>query len=448
LTAILVLGIATTSFASPGKGKGNWKLKTQGNWKVIQLTDVGSHWAEQPVRFMLAQGIISGYPDSTYRPNNPVTKFEAIMMISKASGFDGTAEQRLTWDKNVPDWMEECLDYAVDEGILTEDEADNLKGWEPAKRYEVAIWAARAMGVDVDDQASFLDNDEIPNFARPYVGGMFKHHFMVGYPGNKFQPNKPVTRAELAAVIYRIMLAETDGGGNGDSDSDSLEIERLTPADGSNNVDPATDQLTARFNVEIQAVDDLQSVEEGIIVRNVSDGEDAEIDGVNIEGRYLTINLEDSLEDDKTYRVTIDDNIIEAAQSGENFEGISGSEWEFSTGTDSDLRIVSLSPEDGDTNVDGENTTVLEAEFSGDIQVISGKNLLDAVKVYNISESEYVDIDEIEIDEDTLIITLDDPLTEGDTFEVTIKANYLEEEDSGVNFEGISGGDWRFSTSS
>lgn len=449
LTAFLVLGIATTSFASTGKGKGNWKLKAQGNWKVIQLTDIGSHWAEQPVRFMLSQGIISGYPDYTFRPNNPVTKYEAIMMISKASGFDGTTDQHLTWDKSVPDWIKECLDYAVDEGILTENEADNFKGWEPAKRYEVAVWAARAMGVDVDNQLSFQDLDEIPYFARPYVGGMFKHRFMVGYPGNKFQPNKPVTRAELAAVIYRIMLEGTVTGGNSDSNTnDNLKIERLTPANGSDNVDPATDQLTVRFNVEIKAVDDLQSVREGIKVRNVTDGDYIDINEVYIEGRYLKINLEDSLENHKTYRVTIDGNIIEAKESGENFEGISGSAWEFSTGTVNDFRIVRLSPADGKVNVDGANTRVLEAEFSGNIQVISGKDLLNAVKVYNKSDNEYVDIDKIEIDGDTLIITLDDPLTEGDTFEVTIKADYLEEEDSGVNFKGITGGDWRFTTRS
>ncbi len=92
-------------------------------------------------------------------------------------------------------------------GILTEADADKFKGWEPAKRYEVAVWAARAMGLEEYDQTSFQDDDEIPYFARSYIGGMCKNRFMVGYPGNVFQPNKPVTRAEMAAIIYRIMLS-------------------------------------------------------------------------------------------------------------------------------------------------------------------------------------------------------------------------------------------------
>lgn len=518
LTALLVLGIAAASFADPGKGKGHWNSNGKGKWKVIQLTDVETHWAEQPIRAMGLQGIILGYPDSSFRPEIPVTKFEAIMMISKASGFNGSYDTNRSWDSKVPQWMSECLDYAVSKGILSDSEADGLKGGEPAKRYEVAVWALRAMNLDQYDQLSFQDLNEIPNYARPYVGGMFRHRYMIGYPGNVFQPNKPVTRAELAAVLYRIMLehpadnivyrvvkgevdkvssssieiegktynvtedsdifvdgkrAELDdvkvdarvtayvdqdnrvtllyarNNGDGDEededDDNNLVLKSLTPADGSDDVDTDTRELVVKFDVEIKAVDDLQSVKEGIRVRNVTDSEDVDIDEVSMDGRDLTIELEDSLKSDKTYRVIIDSNIIEAKDSGWNFKGISGSGWEFST-VDS-FKIVELTPRNGVSNVDGANTKVLRARFSSDIEVISGKDLLGAVKVYNKSDNDYVDIHKVEIDEDTLIITLEDTLERGDTFEVTIKADYLEEEHSGDNFEGIASGDWRFSAS-
>ncbi|HBC93145.1 MAG TPA: hypothetical protein DCZ10_09695, partial [Pelotomaculum sp.] len=95
-----------------------------------------------------------------------------------------------------------------------------------AKRYQVAVWAARAMGLEVDDRLTFEDTDEIPFYARPYVGGMCTNRFMIGYPGNIFQPNKSVTRAELAMVLYRIMLAQDNGSDNNDNSLD-LEIKSL-----------------------------------------------------------------------------------------------------------------------------------------------------------------------------------------------------------------------------
>jgi len=447
LTIVLSLGVVVASYADPGKGKGNWKFKGKGNWKHVQLKDVDSHWAAQPIQAMCQYGIILGYPDLTFRPNVPVTKYEAIMMISRASGFTGTFDSDRSWDSDVPSWMTGCLDFAVSEGILTEDEADELNGWAPAKRYEVAVWATRALGLDEDRQFSFQDMDEIPYFARPYVGGMYKRGYMIGYPGNLFQPNKPVTRAEMAAILYRILLenpGDDENSDNGDNTSDELAINSLEPAGGSDDVDEDTSELVVRFNMEIEAVKDLESVLDGITVKNVTDDEDVNIDEVSIEGEKLKIKLDEPLESGKTYRVTIRENLLEAVESGENFDGISGSQWEFSTGKA--FGVINLTPENGADDVDVDDTRVLKAEFSSDIQAVSGKSLLDAVKVYNESDSEDVEINKVEIDGDTLIITLEDTLENGDTFEVTIKADYFEEKDTGKNFEGIKGNDWKFTT--
>jgi len=84
--------------------------------------------------------------------------------------------------------------------------------------------------------------------------------------------------------------------------------------------------------------------------------------------------------------------------------------------------------------------------FDDDISAVSGKDLLDAVRVYNSDRKTYEDIDEVEIKGDTLIITLEDNLGSGDTFEVTIKSGYLEDDNSGVNYGGLNGGDWQFTT--
>ena len=95
------------------------------------------------------------------------------------------------------------------------------------------------MGVDRDDNYYFQDLNDIPFYARTYVGGMFKHRFMVGYPGNVFQPNKPIARAELSVVLYRILLWQLQDDpdqNNGDEDYDDLELVSLKPADGQRGV--------------------------------------------------------------------------------------------------------------------------------------------------------------------------------------------------------------------
>ncbi|HPZ43516.1 MAG TPA: Ig-like domain-containing protein [Bacillota bacterium] len=451
LAVVLILSMAVSAYADPGKGKGKTKFKPNNNKiKIVHLVDIKSHWAEQPILWMCGQGILTGYPDLTFRPNTPVTKYEAIMMISRASGFDGTVriEPRRSWGKDVPAWMEDCLDFAVDEGILTEKEAADLQGWKPAKRYEVAVWAARAMGVDRDDNYYFQDLNDIPFYARTYVGGMFKHRFMVGYPGNVFQPNKPIARAELSVVLYRILLWQLQDDpdqNNGDEDYDDLELVSLKPADGSEGVDPSTSRLIVRFNLEVKAAEDNESVKDGIRVRNITDGYDVKIDRVAFKGKELWIDLAESLESNATYRVTIDDDIIKDKEYGQYFEGIDAGDWEFSTDY-RELEILELTPENGATRVDGPETEVLEARFNGDIRVVDGKDLLSSVRVYNRTDREIVEIEKVEVDEDTLRITLEEPLLRRTTYEVTIRSNYFEDEDTGYKFEGLNGSEWRFTT--
>lgn len=443
LAALMVFGVAAAAGADPGKGQANgkkWKFKEPRTVKVnIQLVDINSHWAEKPIRSMASWGMISGYPDFTFKPNAPVSKYEALMMIAKASGYE--ADTSLSWN----DRLEDMMDYAVDEGILTEDESEDLAGSQPAKRYEVAVWAVRAMGLDEDDdELVFNDINEIPAYARSYVSSMYRYQYMVGYPGKVFAPNKPVTRAELAAIIYRILDEGPVGDDDSDDDSDSnkeVEISSLDPADGSDNVKIDIDKLTAKFNVEIEAVDTLNDVKEGIEIKS-EDGEVVDIDEVSIDGSYLKIEFDEELEEDTTYKVTIEDDIIKAEDSDEVFEGLSGSQWEFTTG-DEEVEIKNLDPENGEEDVDWEDTNVLRATFNCDIE---GDSLLNAVVVYNKDENKEVEIDKVEIDGDELVITLEEELDSDDTYEVTIKGGYIESEESGEEFDGLDGKNWSFTT--
>jgi hypothetical protein len=434
VVVLLILGLTAAASANPGKGnhKG-WKFKAKKNWKAVELTDISSHWAEQPIRHLCSIGLISGYPDKKYIPNAPVSKYEALMLICKAAGFDPDPDS--SWTQK----CEDCLEFARDEGIIDDDE--DFTGWKPAKRYEVAVWSIRAMGLDDDgDYLSFRDIYDIPTKARPYIGVMYKHKYMVGYPGNFFQPNKSVTRAEMAMILYRMMSEYPDY--NDDSD---LRLSSLDPKDGEDNVDPDTNMLVAGFNMDIEAVDDLEDVEDGIKVKNVTDNEYVDIESVSIDGSKLTIVLEDSLVNNCKYRVTIEKDLIESEDGEERFGGISGSDWEFSTFDSDELEVTGLDPEDGDNNVDPD-TKVLRATFSSDISVISGKGLLNAVRVYNVDRDRYEEVDKVQVDGNTLVITLEDELGAGDTFEVTIRAGFLEDDDSGEDFDGLAGDDWRFAT--
>jgi hypothetical protein len=192
-------------------------------------------------------------------------------------------------------------------------------------------------------------------------------------------------------------------------------------------------------------VEDNENVRDGIRVRNVTDDYNVGIDRVSFSGKELRIDLDEPLESNTTYRVTIDNDIIEDREYGQYFEGIDAGDWEFSTDYE-ELEILELTPENGASNVNGPRTEVLKAWFNGDIQVVDGKDLLRSVRVYNRTDREIVEIKKVELDQDKLLITLKEPLLRNIAYEVTIRANCFEAEDTGDKFEGLDGSEWRFTT--
>jgi hypothetical protein len=239
----------------------------------VQFKDVGSHWAAQSILQLHAWGIVSGYPDLTFKPNAPVSRYEALMMICRASedGFD--PDEDLSWEGR----LEECLDYAEDEGII--DDADDFEGWKPAKRYE----------------------------ALPYIKVMFKHKYMVGYPGLLFQPNKPVTRAELSAIIYR-MLGDWPEWYDGDySNLNTLEGDLLEEYDNLGSVDIKDivltgneDKVKVLIKVDLgEFEDEWEDLDEGDIedwlADLVGDIQDELADDTKVEGKIADSDSGDTL---------------------------------------------------------------------------------------------------------------------------------------------------------
>jgi len=445
LALVMVLSFAAASQASNGQGKNYKDMFKSKSWKIVKFKDIDSHWAHKEIYKMASCGIIRGYEDKTFRPNAPVSVSEALMMICRAASGQEEFEKTDVSYRKFPDWAQGCLAYALDNGIVDEAELKNLNGNQAAKRWQVAVWVVRAMDLEQSDNLEFGDVNDIPLFARPYVGCMYKYRFMIGDEHKHFRPNKPVTRAEIAAILSRIFDYDWDFKDR--DDSEGLQVKSLTPAHRATGVNPDTWELIVEFDEDIVTVDDEADVEDGITIWNVTRGKEVGIEGISISGDTLTVYLGGSLAKDSVYRVTIAGGIIKAKASGEEFAGIKGRDWQFATGdslVDEELKIEKLSPANGATGVDA--TRFLRAKFNVDIEAVSGKDLLEAVEVYNVTADKVMAVDEVEIDDNTLIITLENKLETGCEYEVTIKDGYLQSAASGEEFPGQAGDDWCFTT--
>ncbi|MDN3448980.1 S-layer homology domain-containing protein [Planococcus sp. APC 3906] len=147
-------------------------------------------------------GIITGYPDGTFRPNNPVTRAEAITMVGRALKLDGTKRATPFSDVSPSSFASGYIASAAAEGIVIGFPGMTFKPEDPVTRGQTAVILDRAFYfADAPDNTfSDVDGDEyyFDAISRLAYAGVAK-----GYPDNTFKPDLNVSRVHFAAFLAR-----------------------------------------------------------------------------------------------------------------------------------------------------------------------------------------------------------------------------------------------------
>ena len=194
---------------------------------AAQFTDIEDErysWAKSYIEDMADQGYVSGYEDGTFRPDNQVTKLECIAMFARAMGSREEANATImakaheAYDELLLgyslSWGQDELAYLMYKGVFdTSDLNTYIKDVkdEPMKRYEAAIIITKAMGGE--DEAlqnsavtlDYIDAKSIPTNALAYVAYASENGIMNGMDDGSFAPQDPVSRAQMAVMLARVV---------------------------------------------------------------------------------------------------------------------------------------------------------------------------------------------------------------------------------------------------
>lgn len=201
----------TVKFTNPGKGNS----KPKGYDKKFQFNDLSdSQWAFNAIEKLAGKGILGGIGQGKFAPKSNVTHIEALAMVLRLTGDD--AEANMLGKKVhpkymgvMPMWGYGYIYIAIEKGILLPEELKGFNPNQPAKRHEIAKYIIRAMGENeealdnMDADLDFKDASAIPDGSVGYVYLANKLNIMVGDNNNKFSPNEPVTRAQMAVLLDR-----------------------------------------------------------------------------------------------------------------------------------------------------------------------------------------------------------------------------------------------------
>ncbi|WAA12107.1 S-layer homology domain-containing protein [Fervidibacillus halotolerans] len=205
--------------------------------------DIKGHWAESAIYEMVEQGIINGFPDGTFRPNDPVTVGQFLKMIFMAVSEEQANGDRY-WKSEIYNKMDAYSRYVIDYGSPGFDfknatqgywaqpfveQADNMGIINEHERW--SRWNDDYTTPLTREDVSYLVNQSVKNLlseipeewnyallAKTEIKDLdkVKHQYqsilqvytkgiMIGLGNNIFGVNKPVTRAEAVTVLSRML---------------------------------------------------------------------------------------------------------------------------------------------------------------------------------------------------------------------------------------------------
>jgi hypothetical protein len=173
------------------------------------FADVGPNafnWARDPVEILAGAGIIRGVDAHRFEPARPVTRAELTCLLVRGLELDETADAIFV---DVPPgaWYAGAVNAAAGTGLVKGFADGTFRPKSYITRQELAALLVRVLDLDGREPGKlvFTDAAAVSDWARNSVAAAAEAGLLGGYPDGTFRPMGRTTRAEAAAVLYRVL---------------------------------------------------------------------------------------------------------------------------------------------------------------------------------------------------------------------------------------------------
>lgn len=199
---------------------------------VTTFSDMNeTYWASDSIEKLVEAGIISGYPDGTFKPDGYINRAELVKITNMVFSFTTKQDNSSLTDIKVEDWFYENVLIAQNAGYINGYPDGTFKPNDYVTRQELCK-ILDAVNNFVELPLDNIPADEISPWAAEYVNKVLSNRIMLLDSSNNFRATEKATRAEVCEALAKFVIAETEepvvsGGGGGIPSSDEMTQEEL-----------------------------------------------------------------------------------------------------------------------------------------------------------------------------------------------------------------------------
>lgn len=173
-----------------------------------------SHWANQFISGLVARNLIAGFPDGTFRPDQPVTRAEFSSMVQAAYNYQKVRSSNGFVDVPSSHWAAGSIRHAYETGFMSGYPGGVFRPDANIAREEVVLSLTNGLNYQPNAPVNeildyYNDENSISSFARAPIAAATEQGMVVNYPSpSTLAPQRAATRADVAAFLYQALTSE------------------------------------------------------------------------------------------------------------------------------------------------------------------------------------------------------------------------------------------------
>lgn len=185
-------------------------------WNPIEFADVTHHWAKNSINNMGSRKVVTGIGNNSYNPDVAITRAEFAAIIVRGLGLEPQTGSNSFKDVDSSKWYSGYIKTAVSYGIVKGYSEDTFGPQDTITREQAITMIGRAMKItrlnaDINNSeitasiSAYLDGSKVAAYAQESMAACLKASIVYGRAENRLAPKEEITRAETAVMVERLL---------------------------------------------------------------------------------------------------------------------------------------------------------------------------------------------------------------------------------------------------
>jgi len=161
---------------------------------------------------MVQKSMITGFPDGTFKPDEGLTRAQYAAILAKAFNRSLIREATNFRDVAATFWAKDAIAKANRMGFLSGFPDGTFRPNDKLTRVQALVALINGLGLvggNLNNLGYYRDRAQIPSYATDEIATATEKQIVVNYPNlTQLNPMREITRAEVAAIVYQALVSQ------------------------------------------------------------------------------------------------------------------------------------------------------------------------------------------------------------------------------------------------